>query len=281
MNHTLAQIVTWLNVAADSIGNAVLAPLRVLPGWLSATLVAVVTGVLLLVVFKYTSNQRAIKRVRDDLDANLLALKLFKESTRVTLVAQGRMVVGAFRLMVLALVPMLVMALPVTLLLGQLALWYQARPLHVGEDAVLTLELGGDPNAPWPEVRLRPMDAVAVAVGPVRVRSKREICWTLQGREPGLHHLVFDVDGQAVDKEIAVGDGFLPVSVARPGWSWDEILLNPAESPFRPDSPVRSVAIDYPSRSSWTCGTDSWVVYWFAISMVAALCFRRVLNVKV
>jgi len=36
------------------------------------------------------------------------------------------------------------MAVPVTLLLGQLALWYQARPLRVGEDTVITLELNGD-----------------------------------------------------------------------------------------------------------------------------------------
>ena len=42
------------------------------------------------VVFKYTSNQRAIKRARDDIKAHLLALKLFKENTRVIFRAQGR-----------------------------------------------------------------------------------------------------------------------------------------------------------------------------------------------
>ena len=184
MNNVLCWIAARLNVGADALGGTLLAPLGVLPGWLSSTLVGALTGVLLLVAFKYTSNQRAIKRVRDDLDANLLALKLFKDSTSVTLRSQGRMIVGAFRLMLLALVPMVVMALPVTLLLGQLALWYQSRPLRVGEEAVLTLALGGDPKAPWPSVRLRPSDAVQVEVGPVRVRSQREVCWTLKGREP-------------------------------------------------------------------------------------------------
>src|SRR5947199_5505318 len=122
----LARVVNWLNRAANALGRPLLAPIAVLPGWLSATVIATVTGVLLLVVFKYTSNQRTIKRVRDDINANLLALKLFKDSASVTLRAQGRMIVGGFRLMVLALVPMLVMALPVTLLLGQLSLWYQS-----------------------------------------------------------------------------------------------------------------------------------------------------------
>ena len=77
------------------------------------------------VVFKYTSNQRAIKRVRDDIKANLLALKLFKDSTAAVWQAQGRLLLGAGWLLVLALVPMAVMIVPVTLILGQLSLWYQ------------------------------------------------------------------------------------------------------------------------------------------------------------
>src|SRR5262249_19633097 len=238
-------------------------------------------GVLLLVVFKYTSNQGTIKRVRDDINANLLALKLFKDSAAVTLRAQGRMIVGGLRLMILALVPMLVMIVPVSLLLGQLSLWDPARPLRVGEEAVITLKLDGGADSPWPEVRLRPTDAADVAVGPVRVRSRREICWRIQAREGGGHRLVFDVDGRTCEKELAVGDGFMRVSALRPGWDWSEILLNPGEEPFRPGSPVRSIAIDYPGRSSWTSGRDWWVGYWFVVSMIAALCFRRALGVHV
>ena len=59
----LTRMVVWLNALANGLGGLLLAPIAVLPGWLSATVVAAVTGVLLLVVFKYTSNQRGIKRV--------------------------------------------------------------------------------------------------------------------------------------------------------------------------------------------------------------------------
>jgi len=70
------------------------------------------------------------------------------------------------------------------------------------------------------------------------------------------------------------------VSTLRPGWRWSDTLLHPSEKPFGPDSPIQSIEIDYPKRSSWTSGSDSWVIYWFAVSMVAALCFRRLLNVN-
>jgi hypothetical protein len=270
-----------LNAAADAAGRVVLAPIGLLPGWLSATLVAVVTGVLLLVVFKYTSNQNAIKRTRNDINAHLLALKLFKDSLPVTLRAQGRIFLGAGRLFVYAIVPMLVMAIPVTLLLGQLSLWYQFRPLSTGEEAVVTLALNGDPGAAWPEVRLEPTDAVEVVAGPVRVRTKREVCWNVKAKKPGEPHLVFQVDGKPVKKELAIGDGFTRVSKLRPDWSLSDILMNPGEPPFPPGSPVRSIEINYPGRSSWTSGTDYWVGYWFLASMVGAFAFRGLLKVNV
>jgi uncharacterized membrane protein (DUF106 family) len=281
MTYVLALITAWLSAWSNVLGQFLLAPVGILPGWLSATVVAAVTGVLLLAVFKYTSDQRAIERVRNDINAHLLALKLFKDSARVSLRAQGRILQGAFWLFILAIVPMLVMVVPVTLFLGQLGLWYQARPLRVGEDAVVTLKLNGDAGSAWPTVSLQPTDTVLVAAGPVRVRSKREVCWKVQAREKGSHRLEFKVGDQPRSKELAIGDGLMRVSKERPGWDWSAILLNPAEQPFRPGDPVRSIEIDYPHRSSWTSGTDLWVIYWFGVSMVAAFFFRRALNVAV
>ena len=97
MTDALVHTALWLNTIANALGWLVLAPIGVLPGWLSATAVSTVTGVLLLAGFKYTSNQAAIKRVRDQINADLLALKLFKDSARVALEAQGRILRGRKR----------------------------------------------------------------------------------------------------------------------------------------------------------------------------------------
>jgi hypothetical protein len=276
----VTQLVVWLNLLANSLAGWLLVPLGFLPGWLSATLVAAATGVLMLVVFKYTSNQHAIKRVKDDIKANLLALKLFKDSALVALRAQGRILQDAGSLLVYAIVPMAVMALPAVLILAQLSLWYQARPLRVGEDVVLTVKFQGSPDSPWPDVHLEPDAAIEVLVGPIRVQSQREICWNLQGRAAGYHRLKVHVGDQLVEKELAVGDGFMRVSTLRPSWRWSDALLYPEEEPFALDSPVQSIELEYPERPSWVSGTNTWVIYWLIVSMVAAFCFRRFLNVQ-
>src|SRR5438105_4499370 len=125
----LTQVFVWLNLVANQSAGILLAPVAWLPGWLSATMIGAITGIGMLVLFKFTSNQNAIKRTRNGIKANLLALSLFKEDIFVGLRCQRALLQGAARLLVLSLVPMLVMFLPTCLLLGQLALWYQSRPL--------------------------------------------------------------------------------------------------------------------------------------------------------
>ena len=275
----LTRLVVWLNALANAVGGIALAPVAFLPGWLSATLVAAITGVALLAVFKYTSNQAAIKRVKDEIKANLLALKLFKENAAVVLRAQGAILLAATRLFALAIVPMLVMVVPVLLILGQLSLWYQARPLAVGEEAVVTLQLAGE-GPTVSDVRLEPDAAIDVTVGPLRMPSEHRVCWRIKAQAPGRQRLVFHAGEQTADKELAVGDRLMRVSALRPAWNCSDVLLHPAEAPFDRSSAIQSIAVDYPRRSSWTSGADTWVVYWFVVSMISGFAFRGALNVN-
>ncbi len=277
----MTSLIVHINALVGRCADILLAPIGLLPGWLSATVLAAVTGVLMLVVFKYTSNQQAVRNARNQIKANLLALSLFKDDVRVSLRAQSRILTEACRLMLLAIVPILVMTAPMCLLLAQMALWYQARPLRVGEEAVLTVQVAENGPNRVSAVSFQLSSAIEVVAGPVRVDDRRIICWNIRAREPGTHKLVFDAAGQMVDKELVVGDGYLPVSLRRPNWDWWEILLHPREAPFASDSVVQSIEIAYPQRTSWTSGSGTWLIYWFVTSMAVAWAVRPLLKVHV
>lgn len=281
MTSFLAQIITWINVPVNALGKLLSVPIGALPGWLSNTIISAVTGLVLLIIFKYTSNQRAIGKVRDNIKANMLALKLFKDDISVTLQSQGRVFKGAFLLLFHAIRPMLVMIVPVSLLLAQMGLWYQSRPLLPGEEAVVTMKLNSNIEAPWPNVGIGPMPAADITSGPVRIFSKREICWKLRAVESGYHRIIFQVGRHQIDKELVIGDGFMRVSAERPGWHWADILLYPVEKPFGSDSVVQSISIDYPERLSRTSGTGWWLIYFFVASLVFALIFKPFLRVRI
>lgn len=239
----------------------------------------------MLIAFKYTSDQKAIKQVRNGIKSELLALSLFKDSIAVSLGSQWRIIKGALKLILLSLIPIGCMIIPVTLLLGQLSLWWQVRPLHIGEEVVVTLALQGTTRSEWPKIELTSTPGMEVTSGPFRVFSRREVCWELRAHTAGCHQLVFEVDGRKIEKEIAIGDGPMQVSVSRPEWNWSEILLHPAELPFGPDDAVKSIAVQYSQDTIWATGRyssfvfHSWIVFWFLGSSIAAFCFSGVLKV--
>ncbi len=172
----LAQIIIWINGLTNILGKFLFAPIADLPGWLSNTIISVLMGPLLLLFFKYISNQSAIERARDDMKAHTLSLKLFKDSFSVTLRAPLGLFYGALRLLLHSIRPLLIMLVPVSLLLVQMGLWYQCRPLTPGEYTVVTMTLNGNFDSPWPTVTLKPTPAVQITTGPVRILSQRQIC---------------------------------------------------------------------------------------------------------
>jgi uncharacterized membrane protein (DUF106 family) len=276
----LATVISWINKLSNVLGSFCLAPIAILPGWLSIAIISAVTGLFFLVVFKYTSNQRAIGRVKDDMKAQMLAIKLFKDSLSVILMAQCRLFKGALLLLVNAIVPMLVMILPMSLLLAQMALWYQYRPLLPRENAVLTVELNGNIDESWPTVSIKSNPAFEVTLGPVRILSKRQICWEIKALQNGYCRIMLQAGQQQIEKDLAVGDGLMRISSKRPGWEWIDILMNPVEGPLRPDSIVRSVSIRYPDRPALASGSNRWLACFFVASIVFAFILKPLVKVR-
>jgi len=277
----LAEIFVWLNKFANVLGAVLLAPVNWMPGWLSNSLYALVAGIFMLVVYKMTSNQMAIGRIKDQMKASLLALKLYKDFLPVTFQSQGILLACAAKQLLHAIVPLLVMCVPFCLLLGQLGLWYQFRPLKSGEQSLLTVTLNSPKNTPWPEIALDLPEGTRALAGPCRVnKDRQEIWWTIQAGESINDSLSVRINGEHFQKGFVAGTGLQRVSALRPGRDWLDLLLHPWETPFEKDSRVRSISIQYPRRESFTHGTDMWMVYFMLISILGALLFKPLVKVK-
>lgn len=270
-----------LNRMMNAAAGFLFAPVAVLPGWLSITVISAVLGVLLLLIFKYTSNQTAIGKVRDTVNANLLSAWLFRDSLSVTMTSQLKVLGHSCRLLYYSIIPLLVMVVPVSLILAQMGLWYQARPVRLSDDPVMVSLTLRENIKRFPEVRLEPSTGFQKTKGPVRIVTKKQVLWELKALETGHHELVFMVDGETYTKQFVAGDGFTKVSLLRPNRSLTALLLHPLENPFHKDSPVASIAIDYPDRISKVYGTDWWIFYFFICSMVFAFAFKPFLNVRI
>lgn len=280
MSEIAAEILWRLNVAANGVGRFILAPIGWGPAWLSNAIVAAIAGVGMLLVFKHTSNQKAIGRVRDGIKADMLTLKLFKDSLAVSLVAQGRMLRGAMMLFVWALVPIAVMTIPICLLLSQMGLWYQYDPAPLGGDVIVTVALNDDDDTFLESVFLERDDSFEIVAGPMRAPAQGEVWWTIRGLQEGQHKMTFDVAGRKITKSLAFGHGPMRVSKRRPDMSLSGVLLYPAERPFNGDSVFRWIDVQYERRPGWANGADAWVITFFVVSVVFALLFKNSLGTR-
>jgi len=273
----MSPVLSVLNPICTAIGDVVYAVLDPFPPWVGITIISIVTGVVMLIAFRYTSNQDAITRVKDEIKANLLALKLFKDELHVVFTSQIKLIWAILKLQRYVLTPVLVMLLPMLLGLAQMGVRYQWGPVPPGTDVLVRAEIDGDAENPL-TIALEAPGGIVVKVGPLP--GERDVAWRLNGAKSGVHTLRFSAGDAMYAKELVVGDSSDRVSALRPGHIWTDQLLHPVESAIDAGGPIRSISIDYPPIDSYICGSNYWVLYFFIVSMAAALILKPVFKVK-
>jgi uncharacterized membrane protein (DUF106 family) len=252
---------------------------RLSPLW-ALTVVSVLTGILMLWIFGLVSNQDAIRTIRDRIRGNLIAVRLFGDDLGLLFRLQGRLLKDNAIFLKYALIPLLVMIVPVLLILVQLNLRFGASPLEPGQSALVKVTLR-DAATIEHGVSLEAPDGVAVETPAVRVAPLREVAWRIRPREAGRYSLLVRVGDERVEKELRVGEDWGAVSTRRTGESFFDSLLFPGEPPIRSEA-VESVEIKYKPLELGLFGWPvNWLVFFFLLSILSGFAFRKVLGVEI
>lgn len=277
VNPILSPVLDVLNPVCTAVADAVYGIVGILPAWLELTLLSALMGAAMLLVFRYTSNQDAIGRIKDEVKANLLALKLYKDELHVTFLAQRRLFWALARLQRYMLPPVAIMILPMLLVLGQMGTRYQWRPLRPSERTLVKLTIKQGEHEPV-NARLERSDGLAVEVGPVP--GGGQLVWRAHAGRPGRHVLRFHVGEKVVEKELVVGQGNRRLSAARIGSRWTEQILHPVERRLPSKTGIESIEIDYPENEALLTGTNRWLIYFFVVSMLTAIVLAPVFKTR-
>ena len=275
----------WLNGILTAIGNVVLAPMT---SWSPAVVLIVVSsvaGVLMTVTFRYTSNQAALRRVASVTKAQLMCLRLFKEDLGVALRCQGDILKSIGRRLWLSLLPMAVLMVPFVLILTQLALRYEKRPIQPGESVVLVAELSpGRWQSHGSDLSLQVPDGIVLETPALHDAGGHSVYWRLGLSRPVTEPLILRTGYFTIEKSFVGADDadrLCTVSARRPGSGFFDRLLFAGEPGFASDAPVRSIDVRYPDRSTPIFGVNMpWWGTFFIVSMLAAIIVRPFLKVQ-
>jgi hypothetical protein len=274
----------WINALMTKISDLVLAPFGSWSPLAVLILLSVVFGVLMTVVFRYTSNQGALRTVAKRTKAQLMCLRIFKDDLGVAIRCQGAVIKAIGLRLWYSVPPMLVLIVPFVFILTQLALRYENRPLAPGESVIATLHLSSEGWNDRDTALLQAPRGVTVETPALRDEAEQAVYWRLRLDEPTQEPLVFRVGYYEAVKSLVGtddGKGLCTVSARRPGGGFWDRLLRPGEPGFAADWPVQGIDLRYPVRSTPIFGIDiPWWLTFIVLCMVAALLARPFLKVQ-
>jgi uncharacterized membrane protein (DUF106 family) len=272
-----------VNLVFGRIVDTALLPFRGVSPWVGLTVVSLLTALLMLEVYKLTSDQAAIRRAKDRIKAHLLEMRLYKDSLRVTFGAQGRIVKANLAYMAANLKPLAVMIVPLVLILAQLSLWYDRKPLEPGDETLVKVGLKGNADPVALGLALEVPPGIEISAPAVRIPDEHEVVWRIKALTEGRGRLVLRAGGQAIGKAVVVGGrSLVKVSTLASRGSLAKRVLYPGEPPLPGGTPVRAVEILYPARRLSAFGADvHWLVAYLILSIAFGFAFKGVFKVEI
>ena len=284
-----------LNALLARTFDLLLLPFRQLPPIVGLAVVSLATAILMLLIFKRTSNQTRLAAVKQQIHAAIFEIRLFNDDLRAIFRAQGEILRHNLTYLGLSLVPMLWMIVPFLLAIAQLQFHYGYSGLGVGQSVLLKVQvregaaLSGSASQDAVHASLTNPTAPATldAPGEIEVQTPavwfpatREVIWRIAPRAAGQFELQVHAGRETFTKTVQVSNQVVRRSPVRLDPAFLNQLLYPAEAPLPGDAAVTSISLAYPERDIPVVGFElHWMIVYFALSMIFAFALRKRFNV--
>ena len=251
------------------------------PAW-SMLILSFATGIVMIVIYRFTSNQDGIHGVKNKIKGHFLELRLFKDDLRFTLRAQGRILRNNLTYMRFAVTPMLFMIVPVVLVLIQMHAWFASSPLEVGGTTLVTARLAQWDAQVARGLSLEVPEGITVETAGVCVADRNEVVWRVRGEAAGVYEVVVRNGDERFSKTLAVGDTMARTNLVKPQATLLAAILEPGESPLPRGSVLASIEVEYKSADVpclwWQM---NWLVLFFILSIVFGFLVKGPLGVEI
>lgn len=274
-----------VNAILAAVIRAVCEPLAAGPRLLPLVIIALVSGALASIGFRYTSYQTGLKRVADSVRANLLAMRLFRDDLFVSLRAIGGLFAASFLRLLFSLPPLVILMAPFVLLVTHLAMWYEFAPPPVWQRVALEVRVKPEVWDAAKNAVLELPPHVEIIGSPLRVQRDHTLAWTIKATEPvTAGKLRIKIGEQTVEKEFQAGPSprLRAFSPERPGDSLWRQILYPVERALPAESPALDVQIHgiAAARNPIFGWNVPWWLTFFVVSIVGALLVKPFVKVQ-
>jgi uncharacterized membrane protein (DUF106 family) len=276
--------------ALNGIFDLLMAPFQGMHPLVGLIVISVITGIVMLLIFGKTSNQKAIRVAKGRLKAHIVEIWLFRNDLVQMLIAIARVLSNTGRYFAHSLRPLVFIFVPVLAIMVMLGVRYELRPFKVDETAVVSVHVDNPAWTQGGQVQLVGSDDVEVVSPALRIPSLGDVEWKIRAARPGWHELVVRTPGGETSKRILVAaEGQAAdkvrakIASARGRVLSGSFLLFPTEPPLPAATGIRSIEVkNWPHRDLTIFGLGvHWLIVFFAVSLVAGFAVKDIFGVEV
>ncbi len=263
----------------DKIFDLLLRLMRPLSAFAVLAVFAVLTAVISLLVVRWTSNQKAIRHVKDLMGAHVLEVRLFPDQLSVVLRAYFTLLGNTLLYLRYTLVPLLILGVPLVILFAQLESYFGNRPVTPGDEFIV--------RAIFPKaealrgVTLTLPSGLEHSPPAFHIPPDREVDWRVRAQRAGAFDISVVFSGSEYSKRIVAGQDLTRITPDRErGGAWRQ-LINPGEPPLPSTAMLDQISIQYPPREfqlrSWKI---AWLIPYIVLTLLAALVLKGALRTE-
>ena len=229
--------------------------------------ISLILGVLLAIIFGWISPQARVRAVKHKISATILEAILYRHDTRVSLAAQARLLRYASWYLLLALPPILVLALPTLFFMGHLNELFGYRMPTSGERIIVQASA-----ASMPEVELVATGSL-IATPTLHLPAEKSLAWRLDRTSAAAASVTigasnFDLSGVRLSPLVSS--------------SWWKRLLYPATAAPALPSSLEQVSFSFPARSFNLVGHEfSWITIFLIVSLISGYMTARIRGIAI
>lgn len=243
--------------------------------------ISLLTGAVMLVLFKATSNQRAMKEVKSKISAYFLEMRLYKDDFSTVAASQRRVLAANLGYMKLALLPAVVLIIPVVLIMIQLNLRYAYTGLEPGATAMVKVKVADGADVVADRLTLTPGDGVEKTSPAVRIKHLGEVDWKVKLAAPGAHEVRISSTAGEMTVPVLGGNRLLPRYTVFRKHSFLEGLLNPGAPGIPSAMRLESIEISYPPMAfDFGLFKLSWLWSFLIVSMAFGFVLKFIFKVE-
>ncbi len=240
-----------------------------LPPLAAILVLSVIISAVTTVVYKYTTNQKVMKEIKDDVKRMQAEIRTTKEPGRAAQL-QKEMMKRSMQQMNSSWKSMLVTIIPLFLLFGWMQTHLAYNPISPGEEFTATAYFAQEAEG---NITLSATKSLNILTEPVQEIKGGKAAWSLKGEKEGSYTLSYSFENELYTQNILVTNEFRYES---------PILAKPKS--IKKDSRVERIVINLKSLQpfgdvallGWKPG---WLATYIIFSIVTSILFRKWLKI--